>query len=136
MRRRVECPYEATYDLIKGKWTICILNQLAVESRGFNEFLRLNPDLSPKVLTQKLKALEEGGIVRRQIHSTSPPSSEYSLTALGNDLMPLMGAMESWGRRYLAQTEELAQETDTSGLANGKGAPPLRPLPANMGEVS
>lgn len=117
MRRRVECPYEATYDLIKGKWTICILNQLAADSRGFNELLRLNPDLSPKVLTQKLKALEEGGIVRRQIHSTSPPSSEYSLTALGGDLMPLMAAMESWGRRYLVNTANHAPEPAAVGFA-------------------
>ena len=98
---RSECPYEATYSLIKGKWTICLLNQMAERPRGFNEFLRLNTELSPKTLTQKLRTLEQYGVVNRRVVDSSPPSVEYSLSRLGLDLMPLMGAIEQWGRRFL-----------------------------------
>lgn len=98
----VECPYEATYALIKGKWTICLLNQIASKPRGFNELLRLNPDMSPKMLALKLKTFEEKAVIKRRVLPTTPPSTEYSLDKLGEDLMPLLAAIESWGRNLLA----------------------------------
>ncbi|WP_437502919.1 winged helix-turn-helix transcriptional regulator [Sorangium sp. So ce1099] len=102
------CPFAATFELIRGKWTYCILVLLAERTRGFNELLRLNPELTPKVLAQRLRELEEDGIVSRRVVPTRPPSSEYDLSALGHELLPLMLSIERWGRDYLSARQQPA----------------------------
>lgn len=108
MRTETNCPYVATFDLIGGKWTSCLLRQIGETPRGFNELARLNAPLSPKVLAQRLREFEADGLIIRRVIPSTPPASEYSIAPLGRDLLPLMGEIESWGRRYLGDRSEKA----------------------------
>ena len=101
MKTETNCPYVATFDLIGGKWTSCLLRQIGDAPRGFNELARLTAPLSPKVLAQRLRQFEAEALITRRVIPSNPPASEYSIAPLGRDLLPLMDQIESWGRRYL-----------------------------------
>ena len=62
---------------------------------------RLLPRVTPKMLTQQLRALEEAGMVRREVIPARPPKTVYSLTPFGESVVPVLDAMCRWGRDYL-----------------------------------
>lgn len=93
------CPLSDCLAFIGGAWTPNILWSLASGPRRFSE-LRCNiPLVSAKVLTQRLRELEERGILSRAVLETSPPSVEYTLTALGLEFMPVIEAIAEVGQR-------------------------------------
>jgi DNA-binding HxlR family transcriptional regulator len=69
----------------------------------FNEFRRMIPDATHKVLTQQLRDLERAGIITRKIYPEVPPKVEYSLSANGQTLRPVLAAMATWGQKYRQQ---------------------------------
>jgi DNA-binding HxlR family transcriptional regulator len=71
--------------------------------RRFGELRRDIPRVSPKMLTARLRALEERGVVTREVMPTSPPSVEYGLTALGRELIPVIQAIVKVGERLKAR---------------------------------
>jgi len=91
-----------TLEIISGKWKALILWNLGNEKRiRFNEFRRLMPDITQKMLTQQLRALEEDGLVNRKVYNQVPPMVEYSLTKVGNELMPILELMDVWGKGHV-----------------------------------
>lgn len=70
------------------------------EKQRFSDFLKTIPAISKKVLTDNLRALEEDGIVAREVFAEVPPRVEYSLTMLGLSLQPILNAMSEWGEEY------------------------------------
>jgi DNA-binding HxlR family transcriptional regulator len=95
------CPVLKTADIISGKWTLLILRDLA---NGINRFSVLERSLlgiSPKTLSERLKSLEKAGIVTRKSFAEVPPRVEYSLTAMGLDLIPLIEHMRDYGTKWL-----------------------------------
>ena len=96
-----ECPVATTVRLIGNKWKLLIIRNLVYKgTQRFTDFLKTVPAISKKVLTDNLRALEEDGIIRREVFAEVPPRVEYSLTALGQSLRPLLNAMSDWGRDY------------------------------------
>lgn len=96
-----ECPVATTVRLIGNKWKLLIIRNLVYKgTQRFTDFLKTVPAISKKVLTDNLRALEEDGIVRREVFAEVPPRVEYSLTALGQTLRPLLNAMSDWGSDY------------------------------------
>lgn len=84
---------------IGNKWTLVVL--MKVSENGpirFNELYRNIPSVSEKVLSQVLRQLTADGIIRRELFPDVPPRTEYSLTALGQTLLPHVEALISWGR--------------------------------------
>lgn len=94
------CPVALTLSVIGGKWKPTLLYHLKDEARRFNELRRLVPDITQRMLTMQLRALEEDGVVLRMIHDTVPPQVEYELTPYGRTLGPIIEAMERWGERH------------------------------------
>lgn len=95
------CPVLKTADIISGKWTLLILRDL---SNGINRFSALERSLagiSPKTLSERLKALERAGIVTRKSYAEVPPRVEYTLTGMGLDLIPLIDHMREYGAKWL-----------------------------------
>lgn len=91
--------------LIGAAWTPNVIWYLRAGPRRFSE-LRIDiPPVSAKVLTQRLRELEEKGVVIRKVLPTSPPSVEYQLTPLGMELIPAIAAIVSVGEK-LKQTQE------------------------------
>ena len=93
------CPLSDCMAFIGGAWTPNILWNLASGPRRFSELRSDIPLVSAKVLTQRLRELEERGIVTRTVMVTSPASVEYALTALGLEFMPVITAIAEVGQR-------------------------------------
>jgi DNA-binding HxlR family transcriptional regulator len=85
--------------LIGGAWTPNIIWYLSSGPRRFSELRSDIPLVSAKVLTQRLRELEERGILTRKVMDTSPPSVEYALTELGLEFMPAIQAIATVGQR-------------------------------------
>jgi DNA-binding HxlR family transcriptional regulator len=96
------CPVCATADVICGKWTILVIRDLADGRTRFCELERSLAGISPRTLSLRLRALEEHGIVERRTFPEVPPRVEYSLTAKGLALLPLIDDMRRYGREWLA----------------------------------
>lgn len=94
----LDCPLRLTLSLIGSKWKPCILDELRNEEHlRPSELTRRLPDAPARVLAIQLKELVEDGLVAKRLISASPPHSEYSLTALGRSLVPVIDHMISWG---------------------------------------
>ncbi len=98
-----KCPVEATLDILSGKWKPLILYYLLGATLRFGEIQRLIPQVSRRMLTQHLRELERDGIVHREVYAQVPPKVEYSLTATGRSLEPVLMTMLSWGEQYIEQ---------------------------------
>lgn len=94
-----ECPVATTVQLIGSKWKLLILRNLMVRPWRFNE-LKKSLDISQKVLTDALRALEADGIITRTVYAEVPPRVEYALSELGESLRPVLRSMEDWGLSF------------------------------------
>lgn len=94
------CPVAATVDVIGGKWKPAILFHVKDGPRRFNELRRRLPEITQRMLTLQLRALEAEGIVVRTVHQTIPPHVEYHLSEHGRTLAPILEAMVAWGEAY------------------------------------
>jgi DNA-binding HxlR family transcriptional regulator len=95
------CPVCATADIICGKWTILVIRDLAEGRSRFCELERSLAGISPRTLSLRLRALEEQGIVERHTYAEVPPRVEYSLTAKGRALIPIIEGMRDYGEQWL-----------------------------------
>lgn len=91
------CPVEVTLSAIGGKWKALILYHVSEGPRRFNELRRLMPNVTQRILTQHLRELEADGILHREVRAQVPPHVEYSFTAKGLTLVPVLNAMARWG---------------------------------------
>ena len=94
------CPVETTLTLIGDKWKVLILRDLMPGTKRFGELKKSVGNVSQKVLTAQLRAMEGSGLVHREVYAEVPPRVEYSLTELGNSLKPILDAMWTWGEDY------------------------------------
>ena len=96
------CPVETTLMLIGNKWKVLILRDLMPGTKRFGELQRSVGHVSQKVLTAQLREMEAQGLVLRTVYPEVPPRVEYSLTALGRSLKPILDVMGAWGEEYKA----------------------------------
>ena len=98
-----ECPVATTVQLIGNKWKMLIIRNLIYNGKQrFSDFIRTIPAISKKVLTDNLRALEDDGLIEREVFAEVPPRVEYSLSEIGKSLRPIWDAMEAWGIEYKA----------------------------------
>ena len=97
------CPVETTLTLIGDKWKVLILRDLMPGTKRFGELKKSVGNVSQKVLTAQLRAMEESGLVNRKVYAEVPPRVEYSLTELGKSLKPILDSMWAWGEAYKAK---------------------------------
>ena len=94
------CPVETTLTLIGDKWKVLILRDLLPGTKRFGELKKSIGNVSQKVLTAQLRAMEESGLLTRKVYAEVPPRVEYTLTELGYSLKPILDAMRNWGEEY------------------------------------
>ena len=99
------CPVETTLTLIGDKWKVLILRDLMSGTKRFGELKKSIGSVSQKVLTAQLRAMEQSGLVHREVYAEVPPRVEYSLTKLGRSLSPVLDSMRVWGEEYKAMME-------------------------------
>jgi len=95
----INCPMEATLDLIGGKWKSVILFRLSEGTKRFSELGRLLPRITPRMLTQQLRDMERDGLVKRTVYAEVPPRVEYALTDSGRTLQPVLDTLKAWGEK-------------------------------------
>ena len=102
------CPVETTLALIGDKWKVLILRDLMPGTKRFGELKKSVGNVSQKVLTAQLRAMEQSGLVHREVYAEVPPRVEYSLTELGLSLKPILDSMLAWGEEYKAKLNSQA----------------------------
>lgn len=97
------CPTRALLDRIGDKWTVLIMVALQGGAMRFGALRRELGNIAPKVLTSKLRGLEEDGLLVRRVLATSPVSVEYELTAMGQSLHRVIGKLKDWAEQNMAE---------------------------------
>ena len=96
-----DCSVATTVQLIGNKWKLLILRNLIYSGKQrFTDFVKTIPGISKKVLTDNLRALENDGLIDREVFAEVPPRVEYSLSELGKTLKPVLDALKNWGDDY------------------------------------
>ena len=97
------CPYlHEAVELIGKRWTGAILYVLLqAGSMRFSQIGTAVPDLSDRLLSERMKELESRGIVERRVHQEAPVRVEYTLTQMGAALAPVMVELQDWARHWL-----------------------------------
>jgi len=96
-----ECAVAATAQMIGAKWTALLVHDLSVGAPRLKKHERSCEGIRPPTLAERLRALEADGIVERQSYPETPPRVEYSLTAKGQSLLPIIDAMRQFGHEWL-----------------------------------
>ncbi|WP_294385524.1 helix-turn-helix domain-containing protein [uncultured Clostridium sp.] len=94
------CPVEITLKFIGDKWKILILRDLLTGTKRFGELKKSVGNITQKVLTSNLRAMEENGLLTRKVYPEVPPRVEYTLTETGYSLKPILDSMFEWGENY------------------------------------
>jgi DNA-binding HxlR family transcriptional regulator len=109
-----QCAFQVAIDILDGKWKGLILWYLMQGPKRNSELRRLIPPITQKMLTQKLRQLEEEGIVIRTVYPVVPPKVDYRLTEQGERLKPVLESLYEWGADYI----EARQAEDSQGEIN------------------
>ena len=99
------CPVEVTLMLISDRWKVLIIRDLLDGTKRYGELKKSVGNITQKVLTTKLRDMEESGLLTRKVYAEVPPRVEYTLTDTGLSLKPILDAMIDWGQEYKSQRE-------------------------------
>lgn len=100
------CTVAVTLGIIGGKWKSLILWHLSFKTLRFSQLQRRLVKVTQKMLTQQLRELEADGLIHREVYAEVPPRVEYSLTELGESVVPILQQMYQWGKEYLKKTDQ------------------------------
>ena len=95
------CSVAACAEIVGAKWTAILVHDLSEGPRRFSELEHSCSGISPRTLSERLRALEGEGIVVRRSYPESPPRVEYELTDKGEALLPIIDQMRKFGRDWL-----------------------------------
>jgi DNA-binding HxlR family transcriptional regulator len=97
------CPlYHEAVELVGRRWTGAILRVLMEGPLRFSEIAQAVPELSDRLLSERMKELEARGIVARRVIPGPPLRVEYELSKMGHELGPALGELERWANRWLS----------------------------------
>ena len=91
------CPVKKTSEIVGQKWTTLIIRDLLAGAKSYSQIQKSLDGISPKVLTDRLRFLENKKIISRKVFPTSPPTTEYTLTELGKKMKNVILAMAKFG---------------------------------------
>ncbi|WP_238885390.1 helix-turn-helix domain-containing protein [Clostridium sp. YIM B02551] len=103
--REYICLLDFAMDLIRGKWKAVLLCHLYNGPRRFLELQRITNGISQKVLNEKLKELENDGLIDKEVYAEIPPKVEYFLTTKGKDLTSIIKEIEGWSIKYYPELD-------------------------------
>lgn len=93
-----------TLDILGDRWTLLVIRDLLKGKRKYVEFSASPERIATNLLSERLKRLEEQGIVKSRLYSQHPPRSEYLLTPKGEQLRPVVASLRRWGLRHIPGT--------------------------------
>ncbi|WP_248926824.1 winged helix-turn-helix transcriptional regulator [Paenibacillus hamazuiensis] len=111
----LNCKYEKVLEILFGKWkTVILFHLFSNRTMRFSELQRAIPDITKKMLTQQLRELEYHDIIHREVYHQIPPKVEYSISAYGQSLLPVLLAMNDWGTAHIKHLNELYGEESSA----------------------
>ncbi|MEV4172599.1 helix-turn-helix domain-containing protein [Nonomuraea sp. NPDC049709] len=108
-----ECPLPQVLALIGDKWCIQILVELGLGPRRFSRLERAIEGISRRMLTLNLRNLERNGLITRTVRPDSPPSVEYAVTPLAEDIREPLEALAQWARRAIPSLVAARRDYDS-----------------------
>ena len=94
------CPIRDVLNRLGDRWTVLVMLQLGGGVQRFSEVRRNIPDISPRMLSQTLRHLEQDGLVARTAYASVPPRVDYALTDLGESFMGVVQVMLDWAKTH------------------------------------
>jgi DNA-binding HxlR family transcriptional regulator len=115
----MQCPIARSLERVGEWWSILILRDALNGLTRFDEFQK-NLDIAPNILSRRLNALVEVGLLERRRYSERPPRDEYVLTPRGRDFRPVLLALLAWGNRHFAPegASVLLADAETGAIAD------------------
>src|SRR5579884_794696 len=114
------CPlYHEAVELVGRRWTGAILRVLMDGPLRFSEVGQAVPELSDRLLSERMKELEARGIVQRTVHPGPPLRVEYSLSRMGRELEPALAELARWARRWLGDGRDGHRQPRAAAAAPG-----------------
>lgn len=95
-----KCPVETSLKMLGCKWKVLIIRELLTGTKRFGELKKSVKGITQKVLTSKLRELEELELLKREVYPQIPPKVEYTLTDVGYSLLPVINSLRDWGKDY------------------------------------
>lgn len=114
------CPVARGLARVGDAWSMLILRDAGLGLTRFDQF-RTSLGIAPNILTRRLKALTEAGLLARRRYSTRPPREEYVLTPAGRDFLPVLQVIGAWGRRHHG-------DAGLSRMVDAETGEPVEPL--------
>jgi DNA-binding HxlR family transcriptional regulator len=105
------CPAELALKVMRGRWKVQILRELAEGTQRFSALRRALGGVSEKVLTSQLRDLEMAEVLSRTVHPEVPPRVEYALTAKGRELIAVLESLHAWGSQNTLWEKDTQEET-------------------------
>ncbi|MFF4276436.1 winged helix-turn-helix transcriptional regulator [Streptomyces sp. NPDC001536] len=109
------CPTNQLLDRLSDKWVSLVVAALSTGPMRYSDLTRKIAGVSPKMLTQTLRALERDGILDRTVTPSVPVRVDYELTPLGHSLAVLLTAVKNWAETHIDEVHEARERYDTTG---------------------
>ncbi|MEV6489842.1 helix-turn-helix domain-containing protein [Actinoplanes sp. NPDC051633] len=116
-----DCPSRQVLDRIGDTWSVLIVILLAGGPERYTTLQRKIDGISPKMLTQTLRALERDGLITRTVYAVVPPRVDYALTPLGESLLALVEALEKWAANHMGDVLAARASYDALRLTLASG---------------
>jgi DNA-binding HxlR family transcriptional regulator len=105
--QRSRCPVACVLDIVGDKWTLLVVRDLFFGRHTFKELQDSLEKIPTNILADRLKRLEQHGILRREPYQERPRRYRYHLTEKGMDLQPVMRALVGWSKKYIHGTYDV-----------------------------
>jgi DNA-binding HxlR family transcriptional regulator len=127
------CPrFHVAVELVGGRWTGAIISRLLGGRARYNELRTAIPEISDRMLSERLRALESEGVLTRNVVPESPVRVEYELTAKGRALQESLDAIGKWATRWISDADvERAGASDATEAASPRARGTSRPAAAS-----
>ena len=99
------CPITNLLDVVGDKWTLLVIRDLFLGKQRYAEFIDSKEKIPTNILAERLRRIEEFGLVTKSPYQTNPLRFEYSLTEKGKALEPILNEMARWGLHYIKRTK-------------------------------
>ena len=116
--RRSPCPIASTLDLVGDKWSLLVIRDLLHGKSTYGELLGSPEGIPTNILADRLRRLEEAGIIVRSVYQDRPVRYAYGLSEKGKDLGNVLIALVRWGKTHIPGTQTL-KESATSSRRTG-----------------
>ena len=114
MKKRSSCPAACALDIAGDKWTLLVVRDLLRGRRTYGDLADSPERIPTNILADRLRRMEEGGLIKASLYQQRPPRYAYALTEKGLGLEAVLASLARWGKRHLRGTVVLPEFSSSS----------------------